>query len=73
MDLKHPRSLDQGGTVAELSRPAHHFKRKIKDETRKPQGRKAIRTEKMTKNINWFTPFLFWQIDQARISAGGPK
>lgn len=73
MDLKHPQKLDQGGTVAELSRPAHHFKKKIKEETRKPQGRKALQTEKTTKYINWFTPFLFRQIEQARISAGGPK
>jgi hypothetical protein len=73
MDLKHLRNLDQGGTVAELSRPAHYFKTKIKEETRKPQGRKAFQTEKTTKYVNWFTPFLFRQIEQACISAGGPK
>lgn len=73
MDLKHPLNLDQGGTIAELTRPAHHLKKKFKEEARKPQGRKAFRTEKATKYNNWFTPFLFRQIEQARILAGGPK
>ena len=42
-------------------------------ERQKPQGQKAFRTEKQVKHHNWFTPFLFKQIENARIAAGGPK
>ncbi|KAF5341815.1 hypothetical protein D9611_001843 [Ephemerocybe angulata] len=47
-------------SVAELSRPARQIQKKIKEETKKPQGRKkkngdeSIRPAKYT---NWFTPF----------------
>jgi hypothetical protein len=73
MELKEPPKLDQGGTVPELSRPAHALKKFFKKERQKPQGRKAFRTENQVKYHNWFTPFLFKQIENARIMAGGPK
>jgi hypothetical protein len=73
MDLKHPSKLDQGGNVAELSRPARDLRAKFKKERRKPQGRKALHTKVQAKRPNWVTPFLFQQIENARITAGGPK
>jgi hypothetical protein len=73
MELKEPPKLDQGGTISKLSRPACTLKKKFMKERQKPQGRKAFRTEKQVKYHNWFTPFLFKQIENARIMAGGPK
>src|SRR6267378_7694451 len=73
MALRHPARLDQGGSVAELSRPARALKKTLKEKTQKPQGRKAFRPGKLAIYHNWFTPFLFKQIDKARIVAGGPK
>ena len=73
MHLNNHPALDQGGTVAALSRPARSVKERIKEKTRKPQGRKAIRPSKATKYHNWFTPFLFKQIDDARRRSGGPR
>jgi hypothetical protein len=70
--IDHP-ALDQGGTVAALSRPARSVKEKFREKTRKPQGRKAIRPSKAIKYHNWFTPFLFKQIDDARRRSGGPR
>ena len=70
--INHPL-LDQGGTVAVLSRPARLFKKECKEQTRKPQGRKTIRPSKATVYHNWFTPFLFKQIDDARRRSGGPR
>lgn len=70
----NPAHLDQGGTVAELSRPARAIVQKMK--TRKPRnlGCKAkIREHENAKYHNWFTPFLFKQIENARILAGGPQ
>jgi hypothetical protein len=49
------------------------LKKKIKDATRKPQGCKAFRTRKQAKYHNWFTPFVFKKIENARIAAGGPN
>lgn len=68
-----PAHLKQGGTVAELSRPARAVVQKMKEKTRKPQGRKAKVHHGDAKYHNWFTPFLFKQIDNARILAGGPQ
>ena len=66
--------LDQGGTVAELSRPARDIVQKLKEKTRKPQGRKVkVHEHENATYHNWFTPFLFNQIENARIIAGGPK
>jgi hypothetical protein len=73
MELQETPKLDQGGTTAELTQPARSLKKKIKDATRKPQGRKAFRTRKQAKYHNWFTPFVFKQIENARIAAGGPN
>jgi len=53
MELKETPKLDQGGTTAELSRPA--------------------RSKKQAKYHNWFMPFIFKQIENARIVAGGPN
>ena len=72
MDLQHHTKLDQGATVSELSRPARTLKRKFKDRTRKPQGQKAFRSPREARYTNWFSPFLFQQIENARIMAGGP-
>ncbi|KAF5321301.1 hypothetical protein D9619_000198 [Psilocybe cf. subviscida] len=71
--LAHPPKLNQGGTVAELSRPANKLKKIWKEETRKPQGRKAFRASEVIKYHNWFEPFLFRQIEAARIRSGGPR
>ena len=68
----HP-ALDQGGSVAALSRPGKLVKERYKEKTRKPQGRKAIRPSKATRYHNWFSPFLFKQIDDARRRSGGPR
>jgi hypothetical protein len=73
MQLREEPSMDQGGSVAELSRPAHALKERLREQNRKPQGRKAFRQSQKTIYHNWFTPFLFKQIENARIVAGGPK
>ena len=73
MDLKHSTKLYQGSTISELSQPARTLKRKFKNRTRKPQGRKAFHTPKEAKYTNWFSPFLFQQIENARITAGRPN
>ena len=73
MELQETPKLDQGGTTAELTRPTRSLKKKFKNETRKPQGRKAFHTKKQAKYHNWFTPFIFKQIEKARIAAGGPN
>ena len=73
MELKTPTHLEQGATVAELSRPARAVEQKVKEKTRKPQGCKAKVRHEDTKYHNWFTPFLFKQIDNARILVGGPQ
>lgn len=65
--------LHQGASVAELSRPERQTERKFKAKTRKPSGRKATHQPKDARYHNWFTPFLFNQIENARIFAGGPK
>jgi hypothetical protein len=63
--------LDQGGSVADLSHPAREIKKKLKEATRKPQGRKHKEKPYTALRCNWFTPFLFQQIEDARIAAGG--
>src|SRR5882762_9324428 len=73
MHLKHTPALDMGGSVAELSRPAHSLNAKFKEKVRKPSGQKSKNKEKHTKYHNWLTPFLFKQIEAARITSGGPK
>lgn len=73
MELEEPPKIDIGGTIAELSRPANALVKKFKDKNRKPQGRKQTVDDKPTKYHNWLTPFLFTQIENARIAAGGPR
>ena len=73
MELKEPPKLDQGETIPELSRPARALKKKFMKKRQKRQGSKALRPDKEMKYHNWFTPFLFKQIENARIIAGGPK
>jgi hypothetical protein len=73
MELSEPPKIDLGGTVAELSRPANTLIKKFKDKNRKPSGQKRTKEDKPSKYHNWLTPFLFTQIEQARIAAGGPR
>ena len=70
--LQEPSTLDQGGSVAELSHPLRGLQKRLKEKRRKPQGRKALHQPGSAKHHNWFSPFLFKQIDDARIRAGGP-
>lgn len=70
MELQETPKHNQGGTTAELTWPARSLKKKIKNEMQKPQGRKAFHTKKQAKYHNWFTPFIFKQIENARIMAG---
>ncbi|KAM6491985.1 hypothetical protein JOM56_012623 [Amanita muscaria] len=71
-ELHDMPSLDQGDSVAQLSRPARMLKGKFKEHNRKPQGRKASHQPRKAIYHNWFSPFLFKQIEGARIAAGGP-
>jgi hypothetical protein len=73
LKLQQMPLLHQGASVAKLSRPEWQTKRKFKAKTRKPPGRKATHQPKDATYHNWFTPFLFNQIENARIFAGGPK
>jgi hypothetical protein len=73
LELKETPLLHQGASVAELSRPVRQAERKFKEKTRKPTGRKATHQSKDAKYHNWFTPFLFKQIENAKNFAGGPK
>ena len=73
VQLQDTPSIDMGGSVPELSRPANPLKEKFKAKVRKASGRKRKNAEKPTKYHNWFTPFLFKQIELARINSGGPK
>lgn len=61
-----------GDSIAELSRPAHSLKEKFKAKVRKASGRKRKNTERPAKYHNWVTPFLFKQIEDAKITSGGP-
>ena len=56
-----------------LSQPAKLVKERYKDKTHKPQRRKAIQPSKATRYHNWFSPFLFKQIDDAQQRSGGPR
>lgn len=73
MDLRDDLLVHDGFAVAELSRPARALKVKIKNKTRKPQGRKAKKRVGPAQYHNWFDPFLFRQIELARKTAGGPN
>jgi hypothetical protein len=73
MCLKYTLVLDMGGSVAELSRPAHSLNAKFKEKVRKPSGQNSKNKEKHIKYHNWFTPFLFKQIEAVCIKSGGLK
>jgi hypothetical protein len=62
-----------GGSIAELSRPAHALNQKFMEKRRKPQGRKSKNDDQQTKYHNWLTPFLFTQIESAKVTSGGPR
>ena len=60
--------------IAELSRPACAVVKKMKEKTRKPQDRKLkVIQHEGAKYHNWFTSFLFKQIDNVQILVGGPQ
>jgi len=71
MQLHKEPLLDQGGSVAELSRPVHAFKKRLLEWNRKPQGRKAFRSHRSIY-YNWFT-LSSSAIENACIVVGGPK
>lgn len=59
--------------MAHLSRPARVIKRRYKEENRKPQGRKKLRSGKaVVYHTNWTSPFLWRQIEAACRRSGGP-
>lgn len=58
--------------LAELSRPARKLKLKVHNESRKPQGRKAVKIPRPAKYMNWHTPFVWSQIETVAKIAG-PK
>ena len=72
MKLEDPPLLDLGGAIPTLSRPANAIIKKRKEKQKKPQGRKQTKEASALKYHNWLTPFLFQQIERARIVAGGP-
>ena len=55
--------------LAEETRPARLLK-KIKDNNRKPQGRKQKHEQRQAKYHNWFTPACWRMIEQAGKAAG---
>ncbi|KAF8808295.1 hypothetical protein BYT27DRAFT_7041201, partial [Phlegmacium glaucopus] len=52
-------------STAKLSRPGRAIKRKFKSEHKKPQGQKAKVLVQQAKYYNWFSPFLWSQIEVA--------
>jgi hypothetical protein len=56
--------------TAELSRPGRALKRKFKAGNRKPQGRKQKLPLRPAKYHNWFTPFVWSQIQIAAKKVG---
>ena len=73
VQLAYQPTIDLGGLVAELSRPAQALNWNFMEKQRKPQGRKQNHTNPKSKYHNWFTPFLFTQIETARVTSGGPR
>ena len=43
------------------------------EKQKKNQGKKQKHKDPKTKYHNWFSPFLFTQIETARVTSGGPK
>jgi hypothetical protein len=56
--------------LAEETRPARLLKRKIKENTRKPQGRKAKNMSRQATYYNWFSPISWRLIEEAAKAAG---
>jgi hypothetical protein len=59
------------GVVAELSRPCRQYKENCQAK-RKTQGRKREKHQHGAKRVNWQTPFLWSQIENAAARAGKP-
>jgi hypothetical protein len=51
--------------LPELSRPAREIQKKIKVATRKPQGPMPRKVPRPAKYMNWFSPFIWSQINTA--------
>ena len=62
---KRPRT-----SIAELTRPARAITQRMKEKTRKPQGRKRKIPIRPAKYHNWQTPFVGRQILQAGKQVG---
>jgi hypothetical protein len=71
--LVYQPTVDLGGSIEELSRPAQALNRNFMEKRKKPQGRKQKHKDPKRKYHNWFLPFLFTQIETARVTSGGPK
>ena len=71
--MAYQPTVDLGGSIAELSRPAKVLNRNFMEKRRKPQGRKRKHHDLKGKYHNWLSPFLFTQIETARVTSGGPK
>lgn len=71
--LAYQPSVDLGGSTAELSRSVKALNGNFMEKQRKPQGRKQKHKEPIAKYHNWLSPFLFTQIETARVTSGGPK
>ena len=71
--MAYQPTVDLGGSVAELSRPAKALNRNFMEKWKKPQGRKQKHNSLKGKYHNWLSPFLFTQIETARVTSGSPK
>ena len=56
--------------LPEDTRPVRMLRKKFKDKTRKPQGRKKKHTDRPAQYHNWFTPVCWRMIKQACQIAG---
>jgi hypothetical protein len=73
-EQKYLAEFDETSTsmqVAELSRPYRQFKEDAK-KTNKLSGRKQKNKQASAKQMNWFTPFVWAQIETAAVKAGKP-
>jgi hypothetical protein len=62
---------DSTPSVAESSRPRRQYKENAR-RLKKPAGRKRKYEQKNSRNTNWFSPFLWQQIEIAAKRAGRP-
>ncbi|KAF8193422.1 hypothetical protein BJ912DRAFT_241100 [Pholiota molesta] len=70
MELADIPSPLENTSIAELSRPARALKEKFKAAVQKPQGRQRTNLPRPAKYHNWFSPFLWSQIEKAKKHAG---